>query len=55
MYKLINRNEKLVNIKRLSDGACIPLDEANTDYQEYLQFLAEGGVVEPADTLEEAE
>ena len=42
-------------IKRLSDGAIIPKKEANTDYQEYLQFLAEGGVPEPADTPEEAE
>jgi hypothetical protein len=29
--------------------AFIPFDEANTDYQAYLEWVAEGGVVEPAD------
>lgn len=44
MYKLIkNAITKEVNsIQRLSDGAYIPFDEANTDYQEYLKWLAEG-------------
>ena len=27
----------------------IPLDEANTDYQEFLQWKADGGVPEKAD------
>ena len=36
-------------IKRLSDNAFIPFDPANTDYQEYLKFLAEGGQPLPAD------
>ena len=27
----------------------IPLDEANTDYQEFLQWKADGGVPEEAD------
>jgi hypothetical protein len=40
-------------ISRLSDGACIPFDPANTDYQAYLKFLEDGGVPEPADEPKE--
>jgi hypothetical protein len=51
MYKLnINPMINQVNsIKRLSDGASIPVDPANIDYQEYLKWLEEGNTPLPAD------
>ena len=36
-------------ILRLSDNAFIPPAEGNTDYQEYLAWLAEGNEPLPAD------
>ena len=40
------------DIKRIirnSDGAQIPFDPENTDYAEYLQWKADGGVPDAAD------
>jgi hypothetical protein len=52
MYKqLINPMTMQVTadvILRLSDNAFIPFDPANTDYQKYLAWLAEGGIPEAA-------
>jgi hypothetical protein len=36
-------------IKRLSDNAFIPFDTANTDYQAFLTWCAEGNEPLPAD------
>ena len=36
-------------IIRIADNAAIPIDEANTDYQEYLEWVAEGNTPEAAD------
>lgn len=51
MYKLENNIGYGSFIKRLSDNAFIPTDESNTDYQEYLKWLAEGNKPLPADEV----
>lgn len=37
------------SVKRLADNAFIPFDPANRDYQEYLEWLAEGNEPLPSD------
>jgi hypothetical protein len=39
-------------VKRLLDGAIIPFDESNVDYQEYLKWVEQGNVAEPSDSEE---
>ena len=52
MYKFINNpitNEQADCILRLSDNAVIPFAEGNTDYQAYLEWIAEGNTPEEAE------
>ena len=47
--------QKTNGIVRLSDNAYIPPDPANTDYQAYLKWLAEGNEPLPAEEINEPE
>ena len=42
-------NVRTDQIKRISDGAWIPFDEENRDYQAYLAWVAEGNTAAAAD------
>ena len=53
MYKLTVIKEpnmpEITSLQRIEDTAFIPFDPNNTDYQKYLEWVAEGNTPEPAD------
>jgi hypothetical protein len=51
MYKLHKSltSGEINSVQRLSDNAFIPFDPMNSDYAEYLKWVAEGNTPEPAD------
>ena len=52
LYKLTGNDsfgEKIGAIIRTTDSASIPLDEANTDYQDYLIWVSKGNTIADAD------
>jgi hypothetical protein len=54
MYKKLNdliTGQEAQCVKRISDNAFIPFDPANTDYQAFLAWKAEGNEPLPADEV----
>ena len=54
MYKKFidfNNEVSTTSILRIADNATIPFDPANTDYQAYLAWVAEGNTPLPADEV----
>ena len=47
MYKLTDTD----SIIRIADGASIPADPANTDYANYLEWVADGNTATAADAI----
>ena len=51
-YKFLPKNEEgneATFILRKTDNALIPFNEENTDYQKYLEWVAEGNTAEASD------
>jgi len=50
-YKQVMFGDKINDraIIRIADGACIPFEPTSIDYQEYLDWLAEGNTPLPAE------
>jgi hypothetical protein len=52
MYKQTKDGQLVLEaVIRLSDNSFIPFDPANTDYQEYLKWVAKGNTPLPADEV----
>ena len=56
MYKLTKSTDSITGITtegdtiiRTTDGASIPIDSRNRDYQDYLEWVADGNTAEAAD------
>ena len=52
MYKLTQYGQ---SVQCLADNAFIPFDSANTDYQQYLKWLEEGNIPEPAEAPQQGQ
>ena len=46
LYAVVTQDGVMYGVVRLEDVAHIPLDPANTDYQQYLAWVEEGNVAE---------
>ena len=57
MYKLLKSifTGQVTGVQKIGEGyvTSIPFDPANTDYQAYLKWVAEGNTPEPADEVTE--
>jgi hypothetical protein len=51
MYQIIKdpKTNQSISIRRLADGACIPFDPANTDYQTFKKEVLAGAELQDAD------
>ena len=49
MYKLYKNTEGAVWVFRTTDNTSIPMHESNTDYQQYLKWVAQGNEPLPDD------
>ena len=49
IFDIVRQQVQQNAILRVTDNAFIPFDPANTDYQSYLKWVAEGNTPTPAD------